>query len=137
MGMPVHEMHRQGSDINGKHAENGGRRRADGVEHRRAVLQPVFNLGGAGVGRAIGESGAAAVEADQAGEGRQPAEEARHAGVFPLDVQVAPEPGRVDEIPRPLTHDLVGDAIVADGGELGFWLDHGRVGFYEEDTPPP
>jgi hypothetical protein len=52
------------------------------------------------------------------------------AGVFPLDVQVAPEPGRVDEIPRPLTHDLVGDAIVADGGELGFWLDHGRVGFY-------
>jgi len=47
----------------------------------------------------------------------------RHAGIFPLNIQMAPETGGVDNIPRPIAHDLVGDAIVADNNELGFGLD--------------
>jgi hypothetical protein len=78
--------------------------RADVIHPRLEVRQP---------DRAIGQSGAALVEADQAGERAEPVQHVRRGRVRPVVVEVRHEAGNEDEVERPVAGHLVGDVHVA------------------------
>src|SRR5215210_40764 len=108
-------------------AEQGGVLGADRVHDGANVVHPLLERRQLIVGDVVGEAGAALVEQDQARERREPPEEARQLRLLPHELDVRDPAGNVDEIERPLAHDLVGDVDVAASGVARLGRRHPRT----------
>jgi hypothetical protein len=95
-------------------AEERSRLASGSVHDRADVVHPRLEVGEADV--AVGEPGAALVEADEPREGREPVEDARVGGMLAVDLEVREEARDEDEVERPVTRDGVRDVDVAASG---------------------
>ena len=92
-------------------ADHGRGRGAGRVHDRAHVVHAGLEVGDAG--HAVGQSGAALVEQDQAGEGSEPAEERRLPLVRPDELDVRDRAGNPDQVEGPVAQHLVGDRDLA------------------------
>jgi hypothetical protein len=88
-----------------------------GVHDRPDVVRALVQGGRAR--RAIRETGAALVEADQPTEAAEPLEEPRKCRPLPLEVEMRGGPRRPHEVHGSVPADLVGDQHVAAPGVVG------------------
>ena len=87
--------------------------RADRLEHGAHIIHALLQGRQLVVRDAVGETRAALVEQDQAGERREALEEVRHRRLLPHQLDVRHPARHIDEVARPLARHLVRDVEFA------------------------
>ena len=103
-------------------AEERGALRADRVHDRANIVHPLIQSGQAIVRHVVRHSGPAFIEEDETGEGCEALKTEHEVRQFPGKFDVREPARHVNDIKRPLTHDLIGDVDIAAPDDIASWV---------------